>query len=204
MENKFVRVKVQVFGGFLIVMVIFNIGVFIVWGFIIALFIFIGWLFNEYFVKIVGSMIIYLLFVMIGFIGGYLVGGKRGAVMGGIGIIGVIVGVEISMFFGLMIMGSFGGLVIKYVDKVLEKRIFVGFEMVINNFLLGIAGMFFCLLGFEVIGSAVLIVNIFVKECIEALVYAGYLLLLLVINESAKVFFFNNAIDQGVYYSLGM
>lgn len=176
-------------------MVIFNIGVFIVWGFIIALFIFIGWLFNEYFVKIVGSMIIYLLFVMIGFIGGYLVGGKRGAVMGGIGIIGVIVGVEISMFFGLMIMGSFGGLVIKYVDKVLEKRIFVGFEMVINNFLLGIAGMFFCLLGFEVIGSAVLIVNIFVKECIEALVYAGYLLLLLVINESAKVFFFNNAID---------
>lgn len=195
MENKFVCVKVQVFGGFLIVMVIFNIGVFIVWGFIIVLFIFIGWLFNEYFVKIVGLMIIYLLFVMIGFIGGYLVGGKCGVVMGGIGIIGVIVGVEILMFFGLMIMGFFGGLVIKYVDKVLEKCIFVGFEMVINNFLLGIVGMFFCLLGFEVIGLVVLIVNIFVKECIEVLVYVGYLLLLLVINELVKVFFFNNVID---------
>ncbi|MBA1935162.1 PTS mannitol transporter subunit IICB, partial [Escherichia coli] len=62
----------------------------------------------------------------------------------------------------------------------------------------------FCLLGFEVIGPAVLIANTFVKECIEALVHAGYLPLLSVINEPAKVLFLNNAIDQGVYYPLGM
>jgi hypothetical protein len=97
-----------------------------------------------------------------------------------------------------------GGLVIKYVDKALEKRIPAGFEMVINNFSLGIAGMLLCLLGFEVIGPAVLIANTFVKECIEALVHAGYLPLLSVINEPAKVLFLNNAIDQGVYYPLGM
>ncbi len=45
------------------------------------------------------------------------------------------------------------------------------------------------LLGFEVIGPAVLIANTFVKECIEALVHAGYLPLLSVINEPAKVLF---------------
>lgn len=55
------------------------------------------------------------------------------------------------MFLGSMIMGPLGGLVIKYVDKALEKRIPAGFEMVINNFSLGIAGMLLCLLGFEVI-----------------------------------------------------
>ncbi|STG49991.1 mannitol-specific cryptic PTS system EIICB component [Escherichia coli] len=49
-----------------------------------------------------------------------------------------------------------------------------------------------------------LIANTFVKECIEALVHAGYLPLLSVINEPAKVLFLNNAIDQGVYYPLGM
>ena len=103
-----------------------------------------------------------------------------------------------------MIMGPLGGLVIKYIDKSLEKRIPAGFEMVINNFSLGIAGMLLCLLGFEVIGPAVLIANTFVKECIEALVHAGYLPLLSVINEPAKVLFLNNAIDQGVYYPLGM
>lgn len=100
------------------------------------------------------------------------------------------------MFLGSMIMGPLGGLVIKYVDKALEKRIPAGFEMVINNFSLGIAGMLLCLLGFEVIGPAVLIANTFVKECIEALVHAGYLPLLSVINEPAKVLFLNNAITR--------
>ncbi len=112
--------------------------------------------------------------------------GKRGAVMGGIGSIGVIVGADIPMFLGAMVMGPLGGWVIKHVDQLLEKRIPAGFEMVINNFSLGIAGMLLCLLGFEVIGPAVLIANNFVKECIEALVHAGYLPLLSVINEPAK------------------
>ena len=204
MENKSARAKVQAFGGFLTAMVIPNIGAFIAWGFITALFIPTGWLPNEHFAKIVGPMITYLLPVMIGSTGGHLVGGKRGAVMGGIGTIGVIVGAEIPMFLGSMIMGPLGGLVIKYIDKSLEKRIPAGFEMVINNFSLGIAGMLLCLLGFEVIGPAVLIANTFVKECIEALVHAGYLPLLSVINEPAKVLFLNNAIDQGIYYPLGM
>lgn len=139
MENKSARAKVQAFGGFLTAMVIPNIGAFIAWGFITALFIPTGWLPNEHFAKIVGPMITYLLPVMIGSTGGHLVGGKRGAVMGGIGTIGVIVGAEIPMFLGSMIMGPLGGLVIKYIDKSLEKRIPAGFEMVINNFSLGIA-----------------------------------------------------------------
>ena len=84
MENKSARAKVQAFGGFLTAMVIPNIGAFIAWGFITALFIPTGWLPNEHFAKIVGPMITYLLPVMIGSTGGHLVGGKRGAVMGGI------------------------------------------------------------------------------------------------------------------------
>jgi PTS system mannitol-specific IIC component len=204
MENKSARAKVQAFGGFLTAMVIPNIGAFIAWGFITALFIPTGWMPNEHFAKIVGPMITYLLPVMIGSTGGHLVGGKRGAVMGGIGTIGVIVGADIPMFLGAMIMGPLGGLMIRYIDRLLDKRIPAGFEMVINNFSLGIAGMVLCLLGFEVIGPAVLIANTFVKECIEAMVHAGYLPLLSLINEPAKILFLNNAIDQGVYYPLGM
>ena len=205
MENKSARAKVQAFGGFLTAMVIPNIGAFIAWGFITALFTtFTGTMRLGQLTKIVGPMITYLLPVMIGSTGGHLVGGKRGAVMGGIGSIGVIVGADIPMFLGAMVMGPLGGWVIKHIDRLLEKRIPAGFEMVINNFSLGIAGMLLCLLGFEVIGPAVLIANNFVKECIEALVHAGYLPLLSVINEPAKILFLNNAIDQGVYYPLGM
>ncbi len=202
MENKSARAKVQAFGGFLTAMVIPNIGAFIAWGFITALFIPTGWMPNEHFAKIVGPMVTYLLPVMIGSTGGHLVGGKRGAVMGGIGSIGVIVGADIPMFLGAMVMGPLGGWVIKHIDRLLEKRIPAGFEMVINNFSLGIAGMLLCLLGFEVIGPAVLVANNFVKECIEALVHAGYLPLLSVINEPAKILFLNNAIDQGVLFHL--
>ena len=61
--------------------------------------------------------------------------------MGGIGTIGVIIGADIPMFLGSMIMGPLGGLVIKHIDRLLDKRIPAGFEMVINNFSLGIAGM---------------------------------------------------------------
>lgn len=204
MKNKSARAKVQAFGGFLTAMVIPNIGAFIAWGFITALFIPTGWMPNEHFAKIVGPMITYLLPVMIGSTGGHLIGGKRGAVMGGIGTIGVIVGADIPMFIGAMIMGPLGGWVIKVIDRALEKRIPAGFEMVINNFSLGISGMLLCLLAFEVIGPAVMVANNFVKECIEALVSTGYLPLLSLINEPAKILFLNNAIDQGVYYPLGM
>jgi len=204
MKNKSARAKVQAFGGFLTAMVIPNIGAFIAWGFITALFIPTGWMPNEHFAQIVGPMITYLLPVMIGSTGGFLLGGKRGAVMGGIGTIGVIVGADIPMFIGAMIMGPLGGWLIKHIDRALDKRIPAGFEMVINNFSLGIAGMLLCLLGFEVIGPAVLAANNAVKEGIEALVRSGYLPLLSIINEPAKILFLNNAIDQGVYYPLGM
>ena len=71
MENKSARAKVQAFGGFLTAMVIPNIGAFIAWGFITALFIPTGWMPNEHFAKIVGPMITYLLPVMIGSTGGH-------------------------------------------------------------------------------------------------------------------------------------
>ncbi len=204
MANKSMRARVQAFGGFLTAMVIPNIGAFIAWGFITALFIPTGWTPNSHFGQLVGPMITYLLPLMIGSTGGHLIGGKRGAVMGGIGTMGVIVGADIPMFIGAMVMGPLGGYVIKKVDQALEKRIPAGFEMVINNFSLGILGMLLCLLAYEVIGPAVMAANNVVKEGIEALVATGYLPLLSVINEPAKVLFLNNAIDQGVYYPLGM
>ncbi|EGI91997.1 hypothetical protein [Shigella boydii] len=70
MENKSARAKVQAFGGFLTAMVIPNIGAFIAWGFITALFIPTGWLPNEHFAKIVGPMITYSLTIIAMIAGG--------------------------------------------------------------------------------------------------------------------------------------
>ncbi len=199
-----IRAKVQAFGGHLTAMVLPNIGAFIAWGFITALFIPTGWMPNESFGQIVGPMITYLLPLLIGYTGGQIVGDKRGAVAGAIGTMGVIVGAEIPMFVGAMIMGPLSGWVIVKVDKLLQDKVPSGFEMVVNNFSLGIFGMIMCLFAYEIVGPSVTAANLFVKSGIEALVATGFLPLLAIINEPAKVLFLNNAIDQGIYYPLGL
>ena len=60
------KMFVQNFGRFLSNMVMPNIGAFIAWGFITALFIPTGWLPNETLAAMVGPMIMYLLPVLIG------------------------------------------------------------------------------------------------------------------------------------------
>src|SRR5437762_4386772 len=96
------QARLQQFGGFLAGMVVPNIGAFIAWGLITALFIPTGWLPNEQFAKLVGPMINYLLPILIGYTGGNLVYGPRGGVLGATATMGVIVGAGIPMFLGAM------------------------------------------------------------------------------------------------------
>lgn len=198
------RAKVQAFGGFLTAMVIPNMGAFIAWGFLTALFIPTGWIPNEAFSSIVGPMIIYVLPLLLAYTGGRLVHQDRGAVAGVIGTIGLIVGASIPMFLGAMIMGPLSAYIIKKFDEFLEGKIPVGFEMVVNNFSLGIIGLLLILGSFTVVGPLIESANTLVTTLIEALVKTGFLPILALINEPAKVLFLNNVIDQGIYYPLGM
>lgn len=147
------KVKVQSFGRFLSNMVMPNIGAFIAWGFITALFIPTGWLPNETLGKLVGPMITYLLPLLIGYSGGRLVGGERGAVVGAITTMGIIVGSEIPMFLGAMIVGPLGGLAIKKFDQWVDGKVKSGFEMLVNNFSAGIIGMILALIAYNLIGG---------------------------------------------------
>ncbi|SDJ57327.1 PTS mannitol transporter subunit IICB [Salimicrobium halophilum] len=199
-----VRAKIQAMGGFLTNMVLPNIGAFIAWGILTALFIPTGWMPNEYLAKLVGPTINFLLPLLLAYTGGRMVGGQRGAVMGSIGAIGMIIGADIPMFLGAMIIGPLGGWIIKHFDKLLENRIRAGFEMIVNNFSIGILGFFLLLLSYTVIGPIIEAANEGVTIAIEALVATGFLPLLSLINEPAKVLFLNNVIDQGIYYPLGL
>ena len=159
-----IKIKVQSFGRFLSNMVMPNIGAFIAWGIITALFIPTGWLPNETLAKLVGPMITYLLPLLIGYTGGKLVGGERGGVVGAITTMGVIVGADMPMFLGSMIAGPLGGWAIKTFDRAVDGKIKSGFEMLVNNFSAGIIGMLLailafslCLLGTFLVRSGVLI-----------------------------------------------
>src|SRR5437763_10480636 len=97
------RVGVQRLGGHLAAMVMPNIGAFIAWGLITALFIPTGWLPNEHLAKLVGPMIQILLPILIGYTGGRMVHGQRGAVVGAVATMGIIIGADVPMFLGAMI-----------------------------------------------------------------------------------------------------
>lgn len=77
-----IRVQVQRFGSFLSGMVMPNIGAFIAWGIITALFIPTGWAPNKELGELVGPTITYLLPLLIGYTGGKLMHDVRGGVVG--------------------------------------------------------------------------------------------------------------------------
>ena len=198
------REKIQQLGGFLAGMVIPNIGAFIAWGLITALFIPTGWVPNAHFSKLVGPMIINLLPLLIGYTGGKMVHGVRGGVVGAAATMGVIVGADIPMFLGGMIMGPIGGYCMKKVDEVLEDKIPVGFEMLINNFSAGILITILCLIANVAIGPVVSSISGVAGVIVDHLVKARLLPLAAIIIEPAKILFLNNALNHGVLSPLGV
>ena len=198
------KIKVQNFGRFLSNMVMPNIGAFIAWGFITALFIPTGWLPNETLASMVGPMITYLLPLLIGYTGGKMTGGDRGAVVGAITTMGVIVGTDIPMFMGAMIVGPLGGIAIKKFDEAVHGKVKSGFEMLVNNFSAGIIGMICAIIAFVVIGPAVKVLSAGLAAGVNVMVEAGALPLASIFVEPAKILFLNNAINHGIFSPLGI
>ncbi|MDR2445670.1 MAG: PTS transporter subunit EIIC, partial [Treponema sp.] len=195
---------VQKVGRSLSAMVMPNLGAFIAWGLITALFIATGWIPNEKLAGMVDPMLKYLLPLLIGYTGGKLVGGGvRGGVVGSIATMGVIMGASIPMFLGAMIAGPLGGWVIKKFDEAIEGKVPAGFEMLVNNFSAGILGCILsiiCYLGIGPVAEG--ITNAF-GAGVGWLVDHKLLPFASIIVEPAKVLFLNNAINHGVFTPLG-
>lgn len=199
--------KLQQFGKFLSSMVMPNIGAFIAWGLITALFIADGWLPNEGLASIQPYMLTYLLPILVASTGGALAGGERGRVMGAIAIMGCIAGVGGTegqpMLMGAMVIGPFAGWVIKKFDEIMDGHMPTGFEMLINNFSVGIFGMLIAIIGYFVIGPVMTGILAVLSKGVEILIDHGLLPLVSVFVEPAKVLFLNNAINHGIFTPIG-
>ncbi|MDT0328891.1 PTS mannitol transporter subunit IICB [Nocardiopsis lambiniae] len=197
------RSGIQRFGGFLAGMVMPNIGAFIAWGLITALFIPDGWWPNEYLAQLVGPMITYLLPLLIAYTGGTMVYGQRGGVVGAAATMGVIVSAEIPMFLGAMVMGPLAAYLMKHFDRVVQPRIKSGFEMLVNNFSAGILAALMAVLGAYAVGPIVSRIANGLGAGVQFLIDNSLLPLVSIIVEPAKVLFLNNAINHGVFTPLG-
>ncbi|MDF9749759.1 PTS mannitol transporter subunit IICBA [Arthrobacter sp. ES3-54] len=198
-----VRVHVQKFGTFLSGMIMPNIGAFIAWGFITALFIPAGFFPNAELGKLVGPMITYMLPLLIGYTGGRMVYGVRGGVVGAVATMGVIVGTDIPMFIGAMILGPLTAWLMMKADKIWEGRVKPGFEMLIDNFSAGILAAAMAVVGMLVVGPIVKAFSNGASAVVEFLVLNGLLPFTSIFIEPAKVLFLNNAVNHGILTPLG-
>jgi len=201
--NTEVKVKIQRFGGYLAGMVMPNIPAFLAWGVITAVFIPTGWYPDERLAALVGPMVMVLLPVLIGYTGGRMVHGQRGAVVGAVATIGIVVGSTAPMFFGAMIVGPLAAYLLKRVDSLTGGRIRPGFEMLVTNFTAGIVGGAMALAGVVGIGPIMRTVTNAVGAGVQELVNHQALPVAAVLIEPAKVLFLNNAINHGVLGPLG-
>ncbi len=198
------KAKIQQVGRFLSGMVMPNIGAFIAWGLITALFIDTGWLPNKHFSELVGPMITYLLPLLIGYTGGKMVHDQKGAVIGAIATMGVIVSKpDMPMFLGAMLVGPLAAWILKKFDDVFESKVKAGFEMLYNNFSVGIIGMVIALIALVSIGPIMVGISNAFSTMVSFLVDRGLLFLTSIIVEPAKILFLNNAINHGIFTPLG-
>ena len=198
------RQQIQQFGRTLSGMVMPNIGAFIAWGFITALFIPEGWWPNGQLAQLVGPMLTYLLPLLIAYTAGRNVAGERGGVIGAIAAVGVIVGSDIPMFIGAMIRGPLAGYAIRRFDRMVEGRVKAGFEMLVSNFSIGILGMLLAVLGYYVVGSVVSGLTMLISSGAELVIRHGLLPLVSLFVEPAKVLFLNNAVNHGIFSPIGI
>ena len=196
--------KVQVFGRFLSGMVMPNIGAFIAWGLITALFLETGWCPNEKIANLIGPMSSMLLPLLIAYTGGNVVAGQRGGVIGAIATMGVIVGSDVPMFIGAMIVGPLAAWVIRKFDKLMENKVKAGFEMLVNNFSIGIIGAILAIIAMLGITPLVNILNGWMEAGVGFFVEHGLLPLTSIFIEPAKVLFLNNAINHGILSPMGI
>jgi PTS system mannitol-specific IIC component len=232
------RARVQRFGAFLAGMVMPNLGAFIAFGLITALFIQTGWInqiagrtddpipFTVQMAAIVGPLINILIPILIGYTGGKMVHGTRGAVVGAVATVGAMIApvalqlVPISLngaetaapasiaevgpaILAAFVLGPLTALLLKLWDNFIAGKVKGGFEMLVDNFSAGIIGGLLAAFGIYVVGPITFWIAQVLGQFVNTLVNASLLPLVSIIVEPAKVLFLNNALNHGVFTPLG-
>lgn len=198
------KAKIQKLGTALSGMVMPNIAAIIAWGLITAIFMEKGWFPNKQIAELINPMLNYLLPLLIGYVGGRMVDEERGAIVGAIATMGVVVGSDVPMFLGAMIMGPLGGYCIKKLDELFQAKIRSGFEMIYNNFSSGIMGMLLAILGVYIVNPIVSSGSHLMSQGVDWIISIHMLPLANIFIEPAKVLFLNNAIGNGILVPLGI
>ncbi|SEO86674.1 PTS system, mannitol-specific IIC component [Amphibacillus marinus] len=202
-SNGVILARIRKFGGHMSGMVMPNLGAFVGWGLIAALFIPNGWFPNEQINEIVGPILNFLFPLLIGYTAGYNIHGQRGGVIGAFATMGVIIGSDVTMISGAMVMGPLSAWVLKKFDQAVQDRIKPGFEMFVNNFSLGIIGAVLTILAFMSVGPFIQLLISGLTAGVRWTTENQLIPLLSVFMAPAQVLFLNNVVNHGILAPIG-
>ncbi|SDJ21868.1 PTS mannitol transporter subunit IICB [Alteribacillus bidgolensis] len=192
-------------GQLLSAMVYRNIAVILTAGIINGIFGIYGWWYNDRILLLLNPIYNILLPILLGYTGGRLIGGQRGAVVASIVTYGLTLSSSTPFIIGAMIVGPLTGWVVKQLDQVVKKRMTgIGYELLIGNALAAIISTVLTILCFLYVGQSFSTVVEWLTKLLETIIYSGWLPLTAAIIEPAKILFFNNIINFGVLGPLGI
>nr|GGG76898.1 PTS mannitol transporter subunit IIB [Virgibacillus oceani] len=171
------------------------------WGIITALAIALD---NEMLTAFIGPFLTYLLPLLLAIAGGKMVHGYRGSVIAAVVTMGLIIGTDITMFIGAMIMGPLSAWILKKFDNFIEEKIPTGFELLINNLSTAIIGAALAIIGQITFVPVIEELTQALANGVDFLMNYNLLPLTAIFIEPAKILFLNNAIGQGVLTPLGL
>lgn len=192
-------------GQLLSAMVYQNIAVIIVVGIIQGMFGVYGWWYNDRILLLLNPINNILLPILLGYTGGRLVGGQRGAVVASIVTYGLILSSSTPAILGAMIIGPLTGWLVKKLDFIVKKKLpGAGYELLIGNILAAMIATMLTILCFFYVGHTFSVIVEWLTKLLETIIHSGWLPLTATIIEPAKVLFFNNILNFGVLGSLGI
>lgn len=203
-EKKNFREKVQKMGSFLSEMIMPNIGAFVAWGLISAIFVENGWYPNATLAEMMGPLLRWLIPILVAYTAGYNIYSKNGGVVASIASMGAIMSSESPMFMAVMVIAPITAFIYKKIDMSIEGKIKPGFEMLVNTSIMGILGAVISIIAYLSVGPFFEALSYLFMTGVDFLMSKGMFPFISIIAEPAKVLFLNNALYYGVLLPIGM
>lgn len=195
---------VQKTGRFYTGIIMKNIGIFIFIGLLSVVFQPDGWVPNATMYEISQFAYNYALPSMIAFAGGSRIGGHEGGTLAVMALCGLLIGSPESGIFGAMLCGPICGFLWKKGQNMLEESQLAKMQMLVKNLTLGITGGILAAVSYYLLTRITASVASVLEYAVSFLIKHHCIAALNILIEPAKVFFFNNILNHGVFVPLGM
>lgn len=192
------------FGRLLSTIVSQNVVILIAIGLIRALFGVYGWFPDDNVNLLVGPLLNWLVPVMFGYTGGYLLGGRRGGTVAAIVVFGLALASSVSMIFIAVLIGPVIGYAVNRIERAMENRLPSGYELLTANFIFAVMAGGLAVFNFLYVGQFLSSVLSKFNEWMLDVAYSGWLPAAAVFIEPAKVLFLNNVMSYGILGPIGI